>query len=187
MRTSSQLPSSSYHDNMCFHRSFENLIARLAWTEESDVFCDGSRLHGCKGCFCRRPIILTYRDPCQNCGAYLYDLLDQLWDIRQELYKAHSLKDVHWRDLFIMEHDVEDQMFDATQDLNLPSNMPRSLLLEAHTTLATSIVKKCIEVAERCLVPSPPPSPPVYTPYFFYKDNDDSNPEPESGAGACVL
>lgn len=133
---------------MCLHRSFENLTLKVRYPwgkgEDLDIFCDGSRLHGCRGCFCRRPIISSYRTECQKCGALLFDLLDQLWEIRREIYLTPFLKELTWYQLFEIEWKIEEQVYDEIRARRLPEDMLRSKLVGEITRTAADVTKRII-------------------------------------------
>lgn len=138
---------------MCLHKSFENvtLKSRDTWYNAQDLlsnkqlYCNGSRNHGCEGCFCRHPELMTYRGTCAKCEKMMYDLLDLLWDARQEIYRTYAFKEMGWFEMFQMELEVEERLYREISDMRLPWTMPRSDLLKIHEDTAKKIVSQVID------------------------------------------
>lgn len=138
---------------MCFHKSFENvtLKSRDIWYNDPDLeytkqtYCDGSRNHGCQGCFCRHPELMTYRGTCGKCGKMMYELLDLLWDIRRQIYKEYVFRELGWIELVRMEWEAEERLYNEIFAMKLPLTMPRSDLLRIHGDTAKKIVAKVID------------------------------------------
>jgi hypothetical protein len=100
---------------MCLHKSFENVTLKVGdWGQSKNIklnYCDGSRNHGCDGCFCRHPNYHPSNNgQCEQCGKYLFELLDLLWESRQQVYREKKFTYVDWDDLFNMEIAIEERL-----------------------------------------------------------------------------
>jgi hypothetical protein len=143
---------------MCLHHSFENitLLTQTRGVKENTLnYCDGSRNHGCKGCFCRHPNFHPANNgKCKRCGKYLLDLFDLLWRIRKRVYTSMKFEYLDWRQIFEMEIDIEERLNvrmcilynDAR--INLSKRMGRSEVLRIFTINAEEVTDAVIKAKE---------------------------------------
>jgi hypothetical protein len=154
---------------MCLHKSFENVTLKTGdWGGNPPElsYCDGSRNHGCDGCFCRHPDYHPAQNGrCKRCGKFLFDLLDLLWEIRQQVYTTKKFKYLDWNDLFNMEIAIEERLINTmcwlynksrdslwkwAQDLGITVSptMARSEMLQIFKLKAEEITADVIEEAK---------------------------------------
>ena len=123
------------------------LKVQSPWIEDQEAtYCDGSRNHGCGGCFCRRPEFYSYRQPCGRCGRMFFDLLDTLWDIRREVYKTYAFKHMSWRDLFLIEIAIEEKLPAAISKKTPANPTSRSQVWALHAAVAKAVTAHVINV-----------------------------------------
>ena len=100
------------------------------------LFCDGSRLHGCTGCFCRKMNYGSdYKLPCRTCGKLFYELFDAMWEIRKKVYSYEFVKSHAWSGFFQMEYDVEEIMAPYFHYPLQPKSKQRSVVLSFYKQL----------------------------------------------------
>ena len=138
---------------MCLHQCFEILTLKVRDIEnngynrdeeDKQIYCDGSRDHGCNGCFCQQPdcsLPSTYT--CLKCGKMMYDLLDALWKIRQEVYNRNMFKEKTGQQLFLIEYEIEDEFVEQCFTLCL-TELERSDIIKKYTNIATEIRDRII-------------------------------------------
>jgi hypothetical protein len=123
----------------CLHKSFESLTLKVLspfYGEEVTTYCDGSRVHGCQGCFCREMNYDDYRLPCKNCGKMFLELFDILWTIRQKVYSYEFAKSHAWEGFFQMEYEVEEIVSLYFMSSFGPESKKRSIVLGFYKQLA---------------------------------------------------
>jgi hypothetical protein len=130
---------------MCLHKCFENTTLKaqdaLYNVDSCPIsYCNGSRHHGCEGCCCRYPVYNSFVGRCKKCCKMLYELLDLLWEIRQDVYRCFP--DLPCISLIEMELEIEMRI---TEAVNLDSYIARSELMEIYRDAATAITKDVID------------------------------------------
>jgi len=74
-----------------------------------------------------------------------FGLLDELWDIRREVYKTYAFKHYSWRDLFLIECEIEERL-PARIKKNLPPNdITKSELWAVYLNAAKELTAETIE------------------------------------------
>lgn len=132
-------------NKMCNH----TCMAKIAHSPDEELLCTGSRNHGCKGCFCRTVHFTSHHDPCQKCGKYLFDLLDDLWYIQSCVYtfvrKNYCDSDNGWKcdytELYRFQR-VLDYCLNLKMKKNVVTLMKRSELVRLCTKTAVYLVKR---------------------------------------------
>jgi hypothetical protein len=124
-----------------------SLKVRTPWYKESEYnkklgYCDGSRNHGCGGCFCRNPQYAPYRCVCTQCGKYMYELLDAIWEIRQDVYRQYAFKEMSYEQLFFLEFQIEEELATLCSGADW---MSRSEILKKYTGFARKITDRVIK------------------------------------------
>jgi len=144
-------PLSHQTDMTCLHRSFENITLK-----ENDrfyavddprfdsaykyLFCDGSRAHGCKGCFCRKLNYHDYRNPCDTCGRMFLELFDTLWTVRQGVYTYEIIKGYPFIAPIMLEYEVEEIISEYFHRSSGPKSKQRLTVLSFYKQLASKAV-----------------------------------------------
>lgn len=142
---------------MCNHKSFESLTVKVLgnnWTLPLPSYCDGSRNHGCGGCFCRYPEFDDHSQPCLKCGKLFFALFDALWEVRRKVYKEYFLRSTTWAELFIMEYRVEEELWDQIykRDVILPDKkIGRRGILDFFINLTSEITDAVIEERRKAM------------------------------------
>lgn len=77
------------------------------------------------------------------------DILDLIWEIRRGVYGVFSFKDLPWREIFMMEYEIEQKLFKNIEEKDMVhTNFLRSDLVEVHRAAATAITKTVIKAHE---------------------------------------
>lgn len=90
--------------------------------------CSGSRNHGCQGCFCRKLSTTKSMGKCDQCGKFVYDLMDQLWNIRQF---SGIFKDIYFRP-YMIQLVIASAVHLSMRNINF-GVLSRSKLMELYT------------------------------------------------------
>lgn len=144
---------------MCLHYSFEKFVVKSPNYKQprschtlcynlKDLYCDGSRNHGCNGCFCRYVNLKSHHEPCLKCGKMLYDLCDRLWNIRRKaIASLTSDFDYNFREIFFTFYKIDEAL---KVNLNSLGNIKRSDLIRLYESVVRRITKKYLEALYVC-------------------------------------
>ena len=74
-----------------------------------------------------------------------FSLLDELWDIRREVYKTYAFKHHGWRDLFLIECEIEERLPARIQKKLPPNDISKSQLWAVYLEAAKEVTAETIE------------------------------------------
>ena len=126
---------------MCIHKCFEVVFSQQRGRVEPTTYCDASRNHGCEGCLCRFPLFVSHSVPCNKCGKLNYELLDILWDIRNEMYIfAQKYKCCSFSTMFLENCKMDRVLFELLKDFDW-SGKSRAQIIRFHEIYANDVTR----------------------------------------------
>lgn len=131
--------------SLCVHACFASFSFRdkkedlLIHRGKGLALCNGSRNHGCQGCFCRT--LSTSKEPgkCDRCGRFIYKLLDRMWNIRTSSDFFAQCKNDGSFDQRCVEYTIEQTVHENMRHLKL-GVLRRSKLIALYTQATHRVV-----------------------------------------------
>ncbi len=113
------------------------------------TYCDGSRNHGCEGCFCRKLSTTKEHGICDICGKKIYHLLDAMWRLRKKMLfpKVRSVPlYFSTSDLIYMEYTVDMAVHENVKKFNV-GMLKRTELFEVYLQATEVVTAEIIRAA----------------------------------------